>query len=709
MLLLQLLFRNSTVLYSLKGHYEEALRRNDVKAIVLTGSGGAFSAGLDISAFADIRKPEQLKDHCILIEAMTDTFEDAGKPSVAAIDGPALGGGLELSMACQARISTPNAQLGLTELQFGVIPGFGGTQRLPRLVGLTKALEMMMLSKPIKAEEAHELGLVDAVVSPNDLLNDARRWALDICESKRPWVRALYKTDKLESPELATEILNSARVQSRKRAANLQHPLICIDAVEEGIVSGPRAGLRKEAMAFQELFFSDTCKSLIHVFFSQRATSKVPGITDLGLMPRKVSKVAIVGGGLMGSGIATALILSHYPVILKEVNEESLNAGIDRIKENLQSRVRKGKMTKEKYEKTLSLLTGVLDYEKFKSVDLAIEAVVENVQLKQQIFAELEQHCPSHCILATNTSTIDLNLIGEKTNSQDRIVGTHFFAPAHIMSLLEIVCTPRASLQAVVTLLDVGKKIKKTPIVVGNCTGFAVYRMFFPYTQAALLLVDHGMDVYKIDQACTEFGMPIGSFRMTDLVGFGVALATGMQYLENFPELVYKSMLIPLMAEDKRTGEASQKGFYKYEGKRKASPDPEITNYVEESRRIAGATPDPELLKLVNSAIAEMVFFPVINEACRVLGGGIAFKASDLDIASIFGMGFPPYRGGIMHWADSIGARHICTMLSEWEMKYGQFFKPCSHLLERAAGDLPLSASATMTMNQARAKILGGC
>ncbi|VAH14703.1 unnamed protein product [Triticum turgidum subsp. durum] len=693
------------VLFSLKGHYEEALRRNDVKAIVLTGSGRSFSAGLDISAFADIRKPEQLKDHCILIESMTDIFEDAGKPSVAAIDGPALGGGLELSMVCQARISTPNAQLGLTELQFGVIPGFGGTQRLPRLVGLTKALEMMMLSKPINAEEAHELGLVDAVVSPNDLLNDARRWALDICESKRPWVQALYKTDKLESPEVAREILNSARVLSRKQAANLQHPLVCIDAVEEGIVSGPRAGLRKEAMAFQELFFSDTCKSLIHVFFSQRATSKVPGITDLGLTPRKVSKVAIVGCGLMGSVIATALILSHYPVILKEVNEKSLNAGIDRIKENLLSRVRKGKMTKEKYEKTLSLLTGVLDYEKFKTVDLAIEAVVENVKLKQQIFAELEQHCPSHCILATNTSTIDLNLIGEKTNSQERIVGTHFFAPAHIMPLLEIVRTPRASLQAVVTLLDVGKKIKKTPIVVGNCTGFAVYRMFFPYTQAALLLVDHGMDVYKIDQACTEFGMSIGPFRMTDLVGFGVALATGMQFLENFPELVYKLMLIPLMVEDKRTGEASQKGFYRYEGKRKASPDPEIMNYVNESRRIAGATPDPELLKLDNSAIAEMVFFPVINEACRVLGEGIAFKASDLDIASIFGMGFPPYRGGIMHWADSIGARRICTMLSEWEMKYDQFFKPCSHLLERAGAGLPLSASATMMMNQAKTKM----
>jgi enoyl-CoA hydratase/3-hydroxyacyl-CoA dehydrogenase len=419
---------------------------------------------------------------------------------------------------------------------------------------LTKALEMMLLSKPIKGAEAHQLGLVDSLVSADDLVNTARRWALDICELKRPWIKSLYKTDKLEPLGEAREILKFARAQARRQAANLEHPLVCIDVIEEGIVSGPRAGLWKEANAFQGLLFADTCKNLVHVFFSQRATSKVPGATDLGLMPRKVTKVAILGGGLMGSGIATAMILSNYPVILKEVNEKFLNAGIDRIKANLQSRVRKGKMTEERYEKAMSLVTGVLDYERFKDVDLVIEAVIENVKLKQQIFSDLEKYCPSHCVLATNTSTIDLNLIGEKTRSKDRIVGAHFFSPAHVMPLLEIVRTQHTSPQVVVDLLDVGKKIKKTPIVVGNCTGFAVNRMFFPYTQSALLFVDLGMDVYKIDRACTKFGMPMGPFRLADLVGFGVAAATGMQYLENFPERVYKSMLIPLMMEDKRTG-----------------------------------------------------------------------------------------------------------------------------------------------------------
>lgn len=692
------------VLLSLKGRYEEALRRSDVKAIVVTGARGKFSGGFDITAFGDIqgRKMEQPKVGFISIDIITDTLEGATKPSVAAIDGLALGGGLEVAMACHGRISTSTAQLGLPELQLGIIPGFGGTQRLPRLVGLTKALEMILMSKPVKGEEAHALGLVDAIVPHDELIKTACRWALDIVENRRPWVKSLYKTEKIEPVEDAREILNFARAQTHKRAPNLNHPLVCIDVIEEGIVSGPRAGLWKEATAFQELLNSDTCKCLVHVFFAIRATSKVPGITDLGLMPRKISKVAILGGGLMGSGIATALILSNYPVILKEVNEKFLNAGIDRVKANLQSRVKKGKMTEEKYERTMSLLTGVLDYRSFRDVDMVIEAVLEKVSLKQEIFADLEKYCSPHCILASNTSTIDLDLIGEKTKSKDRIVGAHFFSPAHIMPLLEIVRTQKTSPQVVVDLLDVGKKIRKTPIVVGNCTGFAVNRMFFPYTQSALLFVDHGLDVYKIDRACTQFGMPMGPFRVADLVGFGVAVATGMQYLENFPERCYKSMLMSIMLEDKRAGEASRKGFYLYDEKRRARPDPEIQKYIEKSRSMAGITPDPKLMKLPDKDIVEMVFFPVVNEACRVLDEGIAVKASDLDVASIMGMGFPPYRGGIMFWADSLGANYICRRLEEWTRIYGECFKPCAYLAERAAKGMTLSAQPQPNQVKAR-------
>nr|TKR98105.1 MULTIFUNCTIONAL family protein [Populus alba] len=678
---------SSDVLNSLKDSYEQALRRDDVKAIVITGAKGKFSGGADISSFEEVQegKLNEPKPDFIISELLK-------KPSVAAIEGLALGGGLEVAMACHARISTPNAQLSLPELQLGLIPGFGGTQRLPRLVGITKALEMMLTSKPVKGEEAHALGLVDAVVSPNELLSTARQWALDIFERRRPWIASLYKTEKLDSLGEAREIFKFARAQAQKRAPNLLHPIVCINVVEHGIVSGPRAGLYKEFESFQELVRSDISKSLVHIFFALRGTTKVPGITDLGLVPRRVKKVAVLGGGLMGSGIATALILSNYPVILKEVNDQFLQAGIGRVRANLQSRVKKGKMTQEKFEKTMSLLKGSLDYESFKDVDMVIEAVIENVSLKQQIFSDLEKYCPPHCILASNTSTIDLNLIGKQTKSQDRIIGAHFFSPAHVMPLLEIVRTKQTSPQVIVDLLDVGKKIRKTPVLVGNCTGFAVNRMFFPYTQAAILLVEHGVDLYQIDRVITKFGMPMGPFRLADLVGFGVAIATGMQFVENFPERTYKSMLLPLMQEDKRGGETTFKGFYLYDDRRKAKPDPELRKYIEKARSISGVAVDPKLAKLPEKDIVEMIFFPVVNEACRVFAEGIAVKAADLDIASLMGMGFPPYRGGIMFWADSFGSKYIYSRLEEWSKTYGEFFEPCAFLAERGAKGAPLSS-----------------
>ncbi|KAG2245766.1 hypothetical protein Bca52824_085394 [Brassica carinata] len=682
------------VLDNLKSNYEEALGRNDVKAIVITGAKGKFSGGFDISGFGEVQKGarKEPKVGYLSIDILTDLFEAARKPSVAAIDGLALGGGLELAMACHARISAPGALLGLPELQLGVIPGFGGTQRLPRLVGLTKALEMILTSKPVKAEEGHSLGLVDAVVPPAELLNAARRWALDIAGRRKPWVCSVLKTDKLPPLGEAREILKFAREQTRKQAPNLKHPLMCLEAVEVGIVSGPRAGLEKEAQVGSQVVNLDTTKSLIHVFFSQRGTTKVPGVTDRGLVPRKIRKVAIIGGGLMGSGIATALILSNYTVILKEVNEKFLEAGIGRVKANLQSRVKKGRMSQEKFEKTMSLLKGSLDYESFRDVDMVIEAVIENISLKQQIFADLEKYCPQHCILASNTSTIDLNKIGERTKSQDRIVGAHFFSPAHVMPLLEIVRTNHTSPQVIVDLLDVGKKIKKTPVVVGNCTGFAVNRMFFPYTQAAMFLAERGTDPYLIDRAVSKFGMPMGPFRLCDLVGFGVAIATATQFIENFPERTNKSMIIPLMQEDKRAGEATRKGFYLYDDKRKAKPDPEIKKYIEKARSVSGVSLDPKLAKLTEKEIIEMTFFPVVNEACRVFAEGIAVKAADLDIAGIMGMGFPPYRGGIMFWADSVGSKYIYSKLDEWSKTYGDFFKPCAFLAERGSKGAPLSA-----------------
>ncbi|XP_062231207.1 peroxisomal fatty acid beta-oxidation multifunctional protein MFP2-like [Phragmites australis] len=678
------------VIASLQRNYAQALSRKDVKAVVLTGDKGRFCGGFDINAFGN--KPKNEKTGSLSIDFLTDIVEDAHKPTVAAIDGIALGGGLEVAMVCHARISTPSAQLGLPELQLGIIPGMGGTQRLPRLVGLPKALEMMLMSKPINGREAHELGLVDNVASANELVSTACSWALEIAEQKRPWFKSLYRTDRLPALGEVKKILKYARVQAQKKAAYVQHPIVCIDVIEEGIVSGPRTGLMQEVLSAKMLERSQTSKSLRHVFFAQRATSKIPNITNMGLTPQRIKKAAIVGGGLMGSGIATVFILNNFLVVLKEVNEQFLSAGINRVKANLQSFVRKGQLTEEDYEKKLSQLSGVLDYEQFRDADVVIEAVIEDILLKQQVFSDLEKYCHHDCIFATNTSTIDLNLIGQKTISQDRIVGAHFFSPAHVMPLLEIVRTHQTSSQVIVDLLDVAKKIRKTPIVVGNCTGFAVNRMFFPYGQAAAFLVDYGLDVYHIDHVITQFGMPMGPFRLIDLVGFGVSVATRMQYLQSYPERCYKSMLLQILLEDNRTGESSHRGFYLYDDKRKAYPDPDLRKYIEKSRNMAGTVQDPKLMKLTDNDIVEMVFFPVVNEACRVLDEGIALKASDLDVASIMGMGFPSYRGGVMFWADLLSAKYVYNRLEAWSKDYGEFFRPCEYLAARAHQGASLAA-----------------
>ncbi|CAK9136243.1 unnamed protein product [Ilex paraguariensis] len=666
--------------------------------LYLLGSNRKFSAGFDVTAFGGSQgRKKQRGLGFMSIEFVTETLEAARKPLVAAIDGPALGGGLEVALACHARISTSAARLGLPELQYGILPGLGGTQRLPRLVGLPKALEMMLMSKPVNGNDAKKLGLVDAIAPADELLSVACCWALDILECKRPWVLSLYRTDKLEPLAEAKATLNLARVQNRKRNLNLNHPLVCIDVVEQGIVFGPQTGLWKEAEALHELRQSQTCRSLVHFFFAQRATSKIPGITDTGLLSRKVNKVAIIGGGLMGCGIATVLILNNYHVIVKEVNGNSLHAGIGRIRANLLSLAKKQRFTQEKLKKAISLLNGVLNYDSFKDVDLVIEAVHEDVSLKQQIFADLDTYCPPHCIFASNTSAINLNLIGDRTKSQNRIVGAHFFSPAHIMPLLEIVRTERTCRQVIVDLLDLGKRIKKTPVVVRNCTGFAVSRMFFPYSQAAVLLIERGANVYRIDQAIVKFGVPIGPFRMVDRIGFGVAIAVDTNFVESFPERSYRSMLIPVMREDNRQGERNGKGFYVYDGKQIASPDPEVMKYIEKARSISDVTIDSKLTKLCEEDIVEMIFFPVVNEACRVLAEGIAAKASDLDVASVNGMGFPAYRGGIIFWADSLGSRYICSKLEDWSKEYGEFFKPCAYLTERASEGTSLGAIIEQT------------
>uniref|UniRef100_A0A453NCZ0 Uncharacterized protein n=1 Tax=Aegilops tauschii subsp. strangulata TaxID=200361 RepID=A0A453NCZ0_AEGTS len=688
------------IIQGLKEKYAEAADRDDVKAIVLTGAAGKFCGGFDINVFTKVHETGDVSlMPDVSVDLVSNMMEDGKKPSVAAIQGLALGGGLELIMGCHARISTPEAQLGLPELTLGVIPGFGGTQRLPRLVGLPKAIEMMLQSKFITAKEGKERGLIDALCSPDELIKMSRFWALEIANYRKPWIKSLGRTDRLGSLSEARAVLSMARQQAKKVAPNMPQHQACLDVVEEGVLYGGQSGVVKEAKVFKELVLSTTSRALVHVFFAQRSTTKVPGVTDIQLKPRKIRKVAVIGGGLMGSGIATALLVSNISVVLKEVNPQFLQRGQKTIAGNLEGLVKRGSLTKDKMSKAISLLKGALDYSDFKDVDMVIEAVIEKVPLKQSIFADIEKICPPHCILATNTSTIDLNIVGEKTNSQDRIIGAHFFSPAHIMPLLEIVRTERTSPQAILDLITVGKIIKKVPVVVGNCTGFAVNRTFFPYGQAAHLLVSLGIDLFRIDRVISNFGMPMGPFQLQDVAGYGVALAVKDIYAAAFGTRNFRSGLVELMAKDGRQGKINGKGYYFYEKGGKPKPDPSVQHVIDEYRRQTKTIFGGKLVTLSDQDILEMVFFPVVNEACRVMDENVVIRASDLDIASVLGMGFPKYRGGLIFWADTVGASYIHSKLSKWAEIYGDFFKPSSYLEERAKSVRPLVHSCILTLS----------
>jgi enoyl-CoA hydratase/3-hydroxyacyl-CoA dehydrogenase len=683
------------VLASMFNHAREAHNRPDVKAIVVTGGNGRFSAGFDIAQFMSKSGGGGI-DRSIN-QAFCDLLESGPKPTVAAIEGIALGGGLETAMACNARLCAPGTRLGLPELSLGILPGFGGTQRLPRLVGLQKACEMMLTSAPIKEGAAKKLGLVDGVVPKDKLLVAAKQLALDIAAGKQPRQYTLYRSDKIEPLGEALAVIQFAKQQAAQRARHLTHPQLCLDAIQYGVEHGGRAGIDKEQEAFAEAASLDTHKALVHIFFAQRATKKVKGVTDAGLKPRPIKKVAVLGGGLMGSGIATASLLVGHEVVIKEVNQKFLEGGLKRVKANLMSRVKKGKMSQQAAEATLQKLKGTLSYDDFRDVDLVVEAVIENVGLKQSIFVDLEKACKPQCILSTNTSTIDLDLIAAKMKQPERIVGAHFFSPAHIMPLLEIVRSKRTSKQVILDVLEYGSQIKKTPVVVGNCTGFAVNRVFFPYTMSACILLDLGLDPYSVDKVIAGgFGMPMGPFRLNDLVGSDIGLHVGKNFHESFPDRVYRARIIELLNEDKRLGEKSGAGFYKFDAKRKASPDPAVMPLIEQARKASGLF-QGQKPKMSPQDIIEFIFFPVVNEGCRVIDEGIVDKPADLDVATVMSMGFPPYRGGLIKWADLLGPKRVADRLNQWAKQFepaglSGFFKPCSYLQQAADNGTQLEA-----------------
>jgi len=672
---------------SIKAAVERANADDSVKAIVFTGAGKFFMAGADIPNLMKIANSGAQQDIEHFMRSGHDLFngiESGGKPTVAAVNGPALGGGLELAMACNARIGSKASIYGLPELKLGLIPGLGGTQRLPRLIGVAAATKAMLSSKPFPAKKALKLGLIDHLVKKSkDLLPTAIKAALAIASGAQPRRVSLEVKERIGSRAKGVEAIELARIKSRRRAKGTPHASACLDAVKAGLLQGGEKGIEAEMKAFEVCISSPSARGLIHTFLSSKLAAKVPGLQ--GIRPAgKVQTVAVLGGGTMGAGIVALMLFKGYHVILKEINQDLLFQGVKRVAATISSVLKRMKMPQIAMEMGMRNLTPTTSYEGFERCDMVVEAIIENIPIKQKVFQDLERVCRKDCIFATNTSTIDIDVIGEKTNAQDRIVGLHFFAPAHVMPLLEIIRTNSTSKQTLAASIAYAKRLGKTPVTVGNCVGFTANRIFYPYGQAAAFLVDRGVSPYRIDKLLKKIvHMPMGCHEMADLSGLDIMGHVTKQFVDAYRERTYVSKLGPLMLEAKRMGRKNGIGFYKYKG-RATIPDPKgIAALLAKARQ--GIEP---FKAITDQQIIETVMYPIVNESCRILAEKMVIRASDIDVVSITGYGFPAHKGGIMHWAQSQGLKNVVGKLSALAAANPQqaaFFAPCEYLKNLAS------------------------
>jgi enoyl-CoA hydratase/3-hydroxyacyl-CoA dehydrogenase len=677
---------SSELLEALAARVRDALGDPSVRAIVVAGSGGSFVAGADISRLQRIAAGEPIPRGTALADLLA-LLEDGEKPSVAAIDGFALGGGFELALACNARIGTSRARLGLTELALGLIPGAGGTQRLPRVIGLEPAIGVMLEGRQLAADDALELGALDELCSAESLIARAQAIATEIADGARPRRRSLRLDDRLPALQTAEQVVARARAASTRRFRKQPHAAACLDAILAGIEQGAEAGLLRERALFEALLKSDSARALIHVFFAERAAKKLPGVTNAGVEPLRIQRALVLGGGTMGSGIATALLGAGIEVVLSEASEELAKGASERVRANIERNVQRERMTRDQADQTLARLSARAGWEGAGEVEIVIEAVSEQVDLKQRLFADLARATSAQTILASNTSTIGIDRLAEASGAPERVLGMHFFSPAQVMKLVELVRTSRTSIRTLAGALALCRRLGKTPVTVESCTGFLVNRIFMPYGQATGFLIDRGIDPYRIDGVLSDFGMPMGPCRTSDLAGIDVGLAAGGILDAAYPDRAYRSPLRRLLAEAGRLGEKSGKGHYVYE-RGNAVEDPELGGFVLRARELAG---DPEPIEVDDEELLFMTLFGVVNEACRTIEEGIVIRPSDIDVASILGMGFPAYRGGLLWWADGIGARRVFDGLSGWHDRFGfGLFRPSEHLSRAARDSRPL-------------------
>jgi len=625
-----------------------------VKAIVITGAGRAFSGGADIREFGS---PKALAEPNLL--SLIARVEGASKPVVAAIHTVCMGGGLELALGCHYRVASSGASIALPEVKLGILPGAGGTQRLPRAIGVEPALNMIVSGEPVKSEHLALIPgqkLFDRVFE-RDFMDSAIAFAKEIADVRPlPMVRDL----KCKHPE-GDAYFGFARNTAKAMAKNFPAPARCVDAVEQATKARFDDGMKYEREAFAALMLTPESKALRHAFFAERAASKVPDIPE-DTPVRTIAKVAIIGAGTMGGGIAMNFLNAGIPVVMLEMTQEALDKGLGIIRKNYEAQVKKGKLKEDKYAERMALLSTTLTYADLRDADLVIEAVFEEIGVKQKVFEQLDAVMKPGAILASNTSTLDLDKIASFTQRPQDVIGMHFFSPANVMKLLEVVRGAKTAPDVLMTVMKLGKVIRKTCVVSGVCDGFIGNRMIEQYSRQAGFLLEEGCTPQQVDKAIEKFGFAMGPFRMGDLAGNDIGWAIRKRRYVEKPNLRY-SKTADLLCEMGRYGQKTGAGWYDYvPGKRDAIPSKLVEDMLVKHRESLGITPR----KISDDEIVHRLVYSLVNEGARIVEEGIALRASDIDMVYLTGYGFPLWRGGPMNYADTVGLWNVAQSMKKF-------------------------------------------
>lgn len=640
---------------------EQAQQDPAATAVIITSEGRLFCAGADIREHgATPQEP--------LLPAVLLRIEQAVKPVIAAIFGVAAGGGLEVALACHGRVAASGTRVGLPEVTLGIVPGAGGTQRLPRLIGAEKALEMITQGKLMPVETQSGNSLIDKIVPYEELLDTA----ISFAKAQAALPHAPRRTSDLPvTGDKQALLAYQDRMKGRWRG--LEAPFIAVELVIDSLDRPFDEGAKNERNAFLQLQVSDQAKALRHAFFAEHDAAKTP--TDIPkTAPLPIKHAGVIGAGTMGGGIAMNFLNIGTPVVLIDNNREALDRGMAVIRKNYQRTVDKGRLSSADMEKRLALLQGSISYDALADVDIVIEAIVENMAIKKQVFSQLDQICKPSAILATNTSTLDINDIAAATNRPENVVGTHFFSPANVMKLMENVRGENTSPQTIATVMQLGKDLAKVPVMVGVCFGFVGNRMLYAYTRQANFLIEEGATPQQVDRVIYEFGFPMGPFQMADLAGIDIGYNNRQANRDIIaPEGMRGFTVADRLAELGRYGQKSGIGWYIYdEQRRRGALNPEAETIIQEVMARQGFAPRT----FTDQEILERCLFPLINEGAKILQEGIARRASDIDVIWTQGYGFPRYRGGPMFWADQIGLNHVLAGMRKLHDEVGQWCRP---------------------------------